>query len=335
MDNEKLIFPENWIGMGVPDSHQAELSETGSYGKFILEPLHKGYGITIGNALRRVLLSSIMGSAIYALQIEGVSHEYDNIKGIKEDILEIILNIKEIYFSPKVEGDIVVELNQEGPKIVTARDISTLGKLDIINPDKIICNLSGKVKLEVVLYLRMNRGFIAAEENNRNGDLPTNTIYLDSYHSPIKKVHYEIQNTRVGQKTDFDKLIFEIWTNGVVKADDAIGYASKILKEYFTAFIAFDEVEIASMVKQQTESQELQTEENPNLNRTIKELELSVRSLNCLRAANVLTIRELVQKTEMDMLKTKNFGKKSLNEIRAMLSNMKLSLGMQFPEEDK
>ncbi len=303
-----------------------------SYGKFIFEPLHKGFGITVGHAMRRVLLSSLRGSSVYGVKIEGVSHEFETIKGIRDDVLQIILNLKGLEMRQHDEEDIILELVAAGPKEVTGADISTFSKVDIMNPDHVICNLDQDATLEMNLFVRMNRGFVSAEENSNN-DLPIGTIFLDSNHSPVKRVQYEVTNTRVGQKTDYERLVFQLWTNGGVRPDDAMGYAAKILKEYFNPFINFDEESIKPIEEEETEGEE-KVYENPHLYRSVNELELSVRSINCLQNAKIETIGDLVQRTEAEMLKTKNFGRKSLQEIKTVLASMGLTLGMKLENFD-
>lgn len=331
MDNNELMFRDNWEKMDIPSNVQVDRSTlTEGYGKFTLDPLYKGFGITIGHAMRRVLLSSLQGSAVYAVKMEGVSHEYETIKGVREDVLQIILNLKELKLKQVVDNEVVFELIQKGPKVVTAADINTFGKVEVMNPDQVICHVDEDAEINMSIYVRMNRGFISAEDNFEE-DMPIGTIFLDSKHSPIEKVHYEVQNTRVGQKTDYDKLLFELWTNGGVLPDEAMAYGAKILKEYFTAFITFDEESIKEEV---VEEEVEQTYENPNLYRSVNELELSVRSINCLQNAKIETIGELVQKTEAEMLKTKNFGRKSLQEIKTILAGMGLTLGMKLDSFD-
>ncbi len=303
-----------------------------AYGKFIFEPLHKGFGITIGHAMRRVLLSSLRGCAVYGVKIEGVSHEFETIKGIREDVLEIILNLKGLELRQFEEEELALELVAAGPKVVTGADISTFGKVEVMNPEHVICTLDQDATLEMNLFVKMNRGFVSAEENS-DSDLPIGTIFLDSNHSPVKRVQYEITNTRVGQQTDYERLVFQLWTNGGVRPDDAMGYAAKILKEYLTPFINFDEDSIKPIEEDEGEGEE-KVYENPHLYRSVNELELSVRSINCLQNAKIETIGDLVQKTEAEMLKTKNFGRKSLQEIKTVLASMGLTLGMKLENFD-
>jgi len=332
LDKNTNILQKNWEGLEIPDNLQVgRESFSEEYGRFILEPLHKGFGVTIGNAIRRVLLSSLRGSAVFGIKIEGVSHEFETVKGIKEDVLQIVLNLKGLELRQFEEGDIALELIAAGPKVVTAGDISTFGKAEVMNPDHVICHLDQDATLEMTLFVRLNRGFISSEENN-DKDLPVGTIFLDSDHSPVKRVQYEITNTRVGQKTDFEKLDIQVWTNGGVRPDDALGYAAKILKEYFNPFINFDEDAIRP-INEVIEIEE-KNYENPHLYRSVNELELSVRSINCLQNAKIDTIGDLVQKTEAEMLKTKNFGRKSLQEIKTVLASMGLTLGMKLDNFD-
>lgn len=327
------LMRKNWEGLEMPENlGVAHDSFSEQYGKFILDPLHKGFGITIGHSLRRILMSSLCGSAVFGTKIEGVSHEFETIKGVREDVTQIILNLKELEVRQHDDEVIALELIAEGPKVVTAADISTLGKVEITNPDHVICHLDEGATIEMTLYVRYGRGFISAEENY-DSDLPIGTIFLDCNYSPIKRVKYDVTNTRVGQKTDFDKLIFELWTNGSVKPEDAMAYSSKILKNHLELFINFDEDAIKP-VEEEVEEEE-KPFENPHLYRSVNELELSVRSINCLQNAKIETIGDLVQKTEAEMLKTKNFGRKSLQEIKTVLASMGLTLGMKLDNFEK
>lgn len=326
---EKNIFQKNWQNLEIPENIQVEKeSFTDRYAKIIYEPLQKGFGVTIGHAIRRVLLSSLRGSAVYAVKIEEVSHEFETIKGIREDVLQIILNLKGIELKQDEDEDTMIELVAAGPKVLTGADISTFGKVEVMNPDYVICHMDQNATLEMSIYVRMNRGFISAEENSDN-NLPVGSIFLDSNHSPIKRVQYEVENTRVRQKIDYEKLIFQLWTNGGIRPDDALAYAAKILKEYFSSFINFDE-EAITPVEEEEDKEEDKFFENPHLYRSVNELELSVRSINCLQNAKIETIGDLVQKTEAEMLKTKNFGRKSLQEIKTVLASMGLTLGMKL-----
>ena len=330
-DANALLFHKNWTGLEIPESVSFDNLSNDNYGKFTLDPLHKGFGVTVGHSLRRVLLSSLVNVAVYAVKIEGVGHEYESISGIREDVLQIVLNIKELAFKAHLDDDICLKLQAKGPKLVTAKDIDTQGLLTIIDENKVICSLEENAEINMSLYLRMNRGFVSAEENFTE-DMSVGTIFLDSNHSPIKKVAYEVQDTKLGKKSDHDKLIFEIWTNGGISPIDAVCFASKILRDYYKAFVNFDEKKV---VIEKPEDTVTEKEENPHLTRSIEELELSVRSAHCLKAIKIKTIQDLVQKTESDMLKTKNFGRKSLKEIKSILSSMGLKLGMELQDIDE
>lgn len=325
-EKEIPLLSKNWMAIQKPTRLQVE-SETfsGSYAKFIIEPLEPGYGVTIGHALRRILLSSIWGSAVFAVSIDGIAHEFTQIPGIVEDCVELILNLKKLKIKQLEEGVNELELVGHGPGVLKAGDISAFEKVEILNPDLPIATLGDDGQISMVLHVRENKGYITSEEN-QGYELPANTIYLDSNHSPLVRVHYEVQNARVGQQTDYDRLVFELWTNGSVTPDDAIAYAAKILKEHLDIFINFDEEAIEPEPEEPEEPPKL----NENLYRSVSELELSVRSINCLQNAKIETIGDLVQKTEAEMLKTKNFGRKSLNEIKAILATMGLSLGIKI-----
>lgn len=325
------VMRRNWEGLEIPDSLQLEReSFNDHYGKFTLEPMQKGFGVTIGHALRRTLLSSLCGSAVFGVKIEGVSHEFETIKGVREDVTQIVLNLKELEIEQFKDEILALELISAGPKVLKAKHISTFGKANIRNPDHVVCTLDQEATIEMTLFVKMGRGFVSSEENY-DADLPIGTIFLDSNHSPVKQVKYEVSNTRVGQKTDFDKLIFQLWTNGGVKPDDALAYAGKIIKVYSTFFINFDE-EAVKPVEEEVEEEK--PFENPHLYRSVNELELSVRSINCLQNAKIETIGDLVQRTEAEMLKTKNFGRKSLQEIKTVLASMGLTLGMKLDNFD-
>jgi len=320
------MYTRNWEALQLPKRIEFDSdSSTPNYGRFVIEPLEKGFGTTIGHALRRVLLSSLQGCAVIAVKIEGVSHEFEGISGVHEDALQICLNLKQLQLNQLIEGTHELELVGEGPATLRGKDVVTGGKVEVLNPDLVIATLDEGATLEMRLHVAMSKGYVTAEENQAH-DLPTDVIYLDSVHTPIKRINYEVQNARVGQKTDYDKLAFEIWTNGAVSPRDALGYAAKIIKEYLTPFINFDE-ETASEEPMHSGSP---SDLNENLYRPVSELELSVRSINCLQSAKIETIGELVQKTEAEMLKTKNFGRKSLNEIKAILNTMGLQLGMKL-----
>jgi len=320
------MYTRHWEALQKPNKVEVDsASNTNSYGKFTIEPLEKGFGITLGHALRRVLLSSMQGSAVVGVRIEGVSHEFEGITGIQEDVVQIILNLKAMQLKQLEDGVHELELVGAGPTQLKAKDIVTGGKVEILNPELVIANLDEGATLEMRMYVTMAGGYVTAEEN-QDLELPSSSIYLDSVHTPIKRINYEVQNARVGQRTDYDKLILEIWTNGALEPSDALAYSAKILKEHMNIFINFDDEEKPVEPRRVESTSGI----NENLYRSVSELELSVRSINCLQNAKIETIGELVQKTEGEMLKTKNFGRKSLNEIKHILTSMGLSLGMKL-----
>jgi len=304
-----------------------EESRSGFYGKFICEPLERGFGITIGNSLRRILLSSLQGAAIVSVKFDGVVHEFSTIPGVIEDVTDILLNLKEVKLRLKDSDEAVLRLSREEEGAVTAGDIEKDDSVVILNPEQHIATLSKKGKLSMDMVVKMGKGYAPAEKE-KGKNHPIGEILLDALYSPIKKVNYVVTNARVGQITDYDKLTLEVWTDGSVLPEDAVAYAAKILKEQMTPFINFDE-EPEPVEKEEEEEGEKM---NENLFRPVSELELSVRSANCLKNAEITLIGELVQKTEAEMLKTKNFGRKSLNEIKAILSEMGLGLGMTLED---
>jgi len=301
---------------------------TDRYGQFAAQPFERGFGTTIGNALRRVLLSSIEGGAITAVKIEGVLHEFSSIPGVVEDATDIILNLKQIPLKMNVEGPKTLHLSVEQPGEVTSRMIQEDADVEILDKDVYIATVSEGGSLQVEMRVKTGRGYVSAEKNF-DEDLPIGYIPVDSVHSPIRKVNYTVEAARLGQMTDYDKLTLDVWTNGAIAAADAVGLAAKLLKDHMNIFINFEEAPEAEEVIHETPI----TVRNENLDRSVEELELSVRSYNCLKNANISTIRELVQKSEQEMLKTKNFGRKSLNEIKEILGAMGLSLGMKFDEK--
>lgn len=320
---------KNWTEITQPKRMKFEretLSE--SYGKFFLEPLEPGFGITIGHSLRRIMLSSIRGTAVFAVQIEGVSHEFGNIPGVFEDVIEILLSIKELQSEQFLDEIVEMELIGEGPCVLTGADIATFEKARILNPETKIATLEENATISMTIYARFNKGYVTSEENQKE-DLPMGTIYLDANHSPIRRVKCEVENAMVKQRTDYDRLVMELWTNGSVRPQDSLAYAAQILKEHTEVFINFDENS-----PEEEEEEDLEPAFNENLWRSVSELELSVRSINCLQNAKIETIGDLVQKTEPQMLKTKNFGRKSLNEIKEILVVMGLSLGMDLEDFD-
>jgi DNA-directed RNA polymerase subunit alpha len=299
---------------------------TDRYGKFVASPLERGFGTTLGNSLRRILLSSLQGAAVTSVKFEGVPHEFSTIHGVVEDITDIVLNIKQIRLK-LLEGDSdVMHLDVSGEREVTAKDLKTSAKIQLLNPDLHLATLGPEGKIKMDLNVRLGKGYVPADMNKRPDD-PIGTIPVDSVFVPITRCNYTVTNARVGQRTDYDRLTMEIWTDGSVKPDDALAYAAKILKEQLQIFINFEEIPEPVHVE---EHKEEKARLNENLYRRVDELELSVRSANCLQNANIKYIGELCQKTEAEMLKTKNFGRKSLNEIKSILSEMGLELGMKL-----
>jgi DNA-directed RNA polymerase subunit alpha len=318
------LVARNWRDLIRPKSVPVdEDSLTDYYGKFVAEPLERGFGLTLGNSLRRVLLSSLQGAAISAVKIDGALHEFTTVEGVVEDVTEIVLNLKEVVVRSHSTKSITVRIDKEGPCDVTARDIQTTDQVEILNPEHKICTVAKGGRFAAELTINVGRGYVPAERNKQPGQA-IGTIAIDALFSPIRKVNYTVTNARVGQMTDFDKLTLEVWTNGTVKPQDSVAFAAKILKEQLNVFINFEEEE--EPIETEAEEEPL----NENLFRSVEELELSVRSANCLQNANIHLIGELVQKTEAEMLKTKNFGRKSLKEIKEILADMGLSLGLKI-----
>ncbi|HAR35066.1 MAG TPA: DNA-directed RNA polymerase subunit alpha [Desulfobacter sp.] len=333
MSSENLAYV-NWREMIKPE--KLDVTTTSTYGKFVCEPLERGYGITIGNSLRRIILSSIYGAAIVSVKFDDALHEYSVISDIREDVSEIILNLKELKLKVDDPEEKILTLNVTGEAEVTGADIvSPDGRVKILNPEQHIATVNKNGKLNIVMVVKTGKGY-ALSSANKDDDAPIGTIPIDSAFSPIKRVKYVVGTSRIGQKTDYDKLTFEVWTDGSVTPDDAVAYGAKILKEQMNPFINFDE-------ELEPDESEYKTDDgekgfNENIYRSVDELELSVRSSNCLKNARIHTIYQLVQKTDSEMLKTKNFGRKSLNEIKEVLNSMELSLGMDLegiePPED-
>jgi len=318
-----------WKGFQRPKRLACNLDTlTDKYGQFYAQPFERGFGTTIGNALRRVLLSSIEGAAITAVRIEGVLHEFSSIPGVVEDATDIILNLKQIPLKMNVDGPKTLYLHADQPGEVTSRMIQEDPDVEILDKDVFLATISEGGSLHIEMRVKTGRGYVSAEKNF-DEDLPIGYIPVDSVHSPIRKVNYAVEAARLGQVTDYDKLSLDVWTNGAITPQDAIGLAAKLLKDHMNIFINFEELPEAEEVPQERAV----TVRNENLDRSVEELELSVRSYNCLKNANITTIRELVQKTEQEMLKTKNFGRKSLSEIKEILTAMGLSLGMKFDEK--
>jgi DNA-directed RNA polymerase subunit alpha len=297
---------------------------TDRYGMFTAQPFQRGFGTTIGNSLRRILLSSIEGAAITAVRIEGVEHEFSPIPGVVEDATDIILNLKQVPFKIMGEGIKSVRLSINQPGEVRSGQIETDADVEVLDRDVHIATVSEGGRLNVEMRLKKGRGYVSADKNF-DEDLALGYIPIDSVHSPVRKVNFQVEAARLGQMTDYDKLTLEVWTNGAVSPQDAIGYAAKLLKDHMSIFINFEEVPEPSEEVAERGLDKM----SEVLNRSVEELELSVRSYNCLKNANIQTIGELVQKTEAEMLRTKNFGRKSLNEIKEILANMGLSLGMR------
>jgi DNA-directed RNA polymerase subunit alpha len=320
------VITRNWRDLIRPRGITIEQETlTEFYGKFTCEPLERGYGITLGNSLRRVLLGSLQGAATTAIRLENALHEFTTVGDVVEDVTDIILNLKEVVLKAHSAKTFTVRIDKEGPGPVYAKDIALVDGLQVLNPDHLIATLDKKGPLAMELTVNVGRGYVPADRN-KTATMSIGTIPIDALYSPIRKVNYTVTNARVGQQTDFDKLTLEVWTNGSVKPQDAVAYAAKILKEQLTIFINFEETEETSYHVSGSEEEPL----NENLFRSVDELELSVRSANCLQNANITLIGELVQRTEQDMLKTKNFGRKSLKEIKEILQNMGLSLGMKI-----
>jgi DNA-directed RNA polymerase subunit alpha len=325
----------NWQQMITPE--KVQVTSDGTYGKFVCEPLERGFGITIGNSLRRIILSSLYGAAITSVKFDSVMHEFSVIPGVFEDVSEIILNLKSVRFKTKNASPRMIHISKDTEGPVTAADIvSDDGGCEVLNPDQHIATLSSEGQLNMEMTVKVGKGY-ALSEQNKDEEAPVGTIPIDAVFSPIKRVNYVVTNARVGQRTDYDKLTMDIWTDGSIKPEDAVAYAAKIIKEQMTIFITFDEAVEPSHEKHVSDGDD--SDFNENLYRSVEELELSVRSANCLKNADIHKIFQLVSKTEAEMLKTKNFGRKSLNEIKEVLSEMGLSLGMKLegfapPEEE-
>jgi DNA-directed RNA polymerase subunit alpha len=317
---------KSWKDLIRPKRLEAEKETlTPFYGKFIAEPFERGFGITIGNSLRLILLSSLQGAAITSVKIDGVLHEFSTVPGVKEDATEMILNLKEVRLKLHTEGSKTIRVKAEGPRDLRAGDIITSDAVEILNPDHHLATLTRDAKLSMEMVVKTGRGYVPAERNKEENQ-PIGTLPIDAIFSPIRKVNYTVTNARVGQITDYDKLTLEVWTDGSLNPEEAMAYAAKILKDQLSIFITFEEEEETEGAKDQEETEGL----NENLFRSVDELELSVRSANCLKHANIKLIGDLVQKTEAEILATKNFGRKSLNEIKEILAEMGLSLGMKL-----
>jgi DNA-directed RNA polymerase subunit alpha len=317
---------KNWRDLIKPREVRIEPNtRTESYARFLAEPLERGFGQTIGNSLRRVLLSSLQGAAVTAVKVEGALHEFQTLDDVREDVSDIILNLKDLQLRSTTIEEQILTLDVEGPATVVAADIATSGYVELLNPDALIATVSDGGRLQLEMRVNVGKGYVAAEQN-QNEEWPVGWIPIDSLFSPVKKVNFNVTSSRVGSHTDYDRLSLEVWSDGSVIPEDAVAYAAKIMKEQMAVFINFNEAAEPVPVLARPEAEEF----NENLLRTVEELELSVRSANCLQNANIRYIGELVQRTEAEMLKTKNFGRKSLKEIKEILAEMGLSLGMKL-----
>ena len=319
------IFDKNWKSLTKPTKLEIDSNEDKSIAKVIAQPLEKGFGQTIGNSLRRILLSSIQGAAVTAVQIDGVLHEFSQIKGVREDGTDIVLNVKNLAIKLNSDTPKKLILDAQGPKEVKAKDIALVSDIKILNPEQTICNLDEKTKFHMELMVNNGRGYVLAQKN-KSEDTPLGMIAIDSLFSPVKKVSFKVESTRAGSALDYDKLVMEVETNGTVAAEDAVAFAARIFQDQLSMFVNFEDPKEVPKPTTSTEP-----EFNKNLLKRVEELELSVRSMNCLKNDNIIYIGDLVQKTEPEMLRTPNFGRKSLNEIKEVLSSMSLYLGMEIP----
>jgi DNA-directed RNA polymerase subunit alpha len=318
------MITKNWSELIKPNKLEV-VSSSAIKSVIVAEPLERGYGLTLGNALRRVLLSSLQGAAVTAVQIDGVLHEFSSISGVREDVTDIVLNIKEISIKMEGDGPKRMVIRKEGPGTVTAGDIQTVGDVQILNPNHVICTLDEGAEIRMELTVNTGKGYVAADRN-RSEDAPIGLIPVDSLYSPVRKVSYKIDNTREGQVLDYDKLTLTVETDGSVTPEDAVAYAARIVQDQLSIFVNFDEPQ-----KEAEEEAVTELAFNPALLKKVDELELSVRSANCLKNDNIVYIGDLIQKTEAEMLRTPNFGRKSLNEIKEVLASMGLHLGMEVP----
>ncbi|MDZ4060301.1 MAG: DNA-directed RNA polymerase subunit alpha [Brevundimonas sp.] len=321
------MIERNWQELIRPEKPQIEASsDPQRKSRLVAEPLERGFGVTLGNALRRVLLSSLQGAAVTAIQIDGVVHEFSSLEGVREDVVDIVLNIKQLALRMHAEGPKRMTLRATGPGAVTAGQIDVPSDIEVLNPDHVICTLDEGASVRMELTVQNGKGYVASELN-RPEDAPIGLIAVDALYSPVKRVAYRVEPTRQGQSLDYDKLILEVETNGAVSPVDAVAYASRILQDQLQIFITFDEPK--KVVEAADGKPDLPF--NPALLKKVDELELSVRSANCLKNDNIVYIGDLIQKTEGEMLRTPNFGRKSLNEIKEVLATMGLSLGMDVP----
>ena len=319
------IFDKNWKTLIKPSKLEVSSNEDKSFAQVVAQPLEKGFGQTIGNSLRRILLSSIQGSAVTAIQIDGVLHEFSSIKGVREDVTDIVLNVKNLAIKSESNEPKKLVLDANGPKEIKAKDIALVSDVQILNPEQTICNLDEKTKFHMELIVNNGKGYVMATEN-KSEDTPLGLIAIDSLFSPVKKVSFKVDTTREGDALDYDKLMMQVETNGTVAAEDAVAFAARIFQDQLSMFVNFEDPKEIPKQKVLKEP-----EFNKNLLKKVEELELSVRSMNCLKNDNIIYIGDLVQKTESEMLRTPNFGRKSLNEIKEVLSSMSLYLGMEIP----
>jgi DNA-directed RNA polymerase subunit alpha len=321
------VIQKNWQELIKPEKLQVGAGDDPKrVATMVAEPLERGFGVTLGNALRRVLLSSLQGAAVTSVQIDGVLHEFSSIAGVREDVTDIVLNIKEIAIRMQGDGPKRMVVRKQGPGVVTAGDISTVGDVAILNPDHVLCTLDEGAEIRMEFMVSTGKGYVPADRN-RPDDAPIGLIPVDSLYSPVKKVSYRVENTREGQILDYDKLTMQVETNGSVGPEDAVAYAARILQDQLAVFVNFEEPR--KEVAEQKQAAELPF--NPALLKKVDELELSVRSANCLKNDNIVYIGDLIQKSEAEMLRTPNFGRKSLNEIKEVLAQMGLHLGMDIP----
>ncbi len=324
MENTEINL-KNWKSLIKPAKLDVNLSDDKSYAKIIAEPLEKGYGLTLGNSLRRILLSSIRGTAVTAIQIDGVLHEFTSIKGVREDVTDIVLNVKSLALKSNSEGTKKLILDAKGPGVIKASNITPVNEIEILNPDLIICNLDENTSFHMEMTVGNGKGYVSADLNKPE-EPPLGLIPIDSLFSPVKKVSYSVSTAREGKALDYDKLTMEVETNGSISAEDALAYSARIFQDQLAMFVNFDEPQEVTVSETPKEP-----EFNRNLLRKVDELELSVRSMNCLKNDNIIYIGDLVQKSEGEMLRTPNFGRKSLNEIKEILNGMSLYLGMEIP----
>jgi DNA-directed RNA polymerase subunit alpha len=320
------VLQKNWTDLIKPSKLDIQHgTDPQRFAKVVAEPLERGFGLTLGNALRRILLSSLQGAAVTAIQVDGVLHEFSSIPGVREDVTDVVLNIKALGLRMHGDGPKRMRLRADGPGEVTASQIETGADIEVMNPDLHICTLDDGARIDMELTVDMGKGYVAGSQN-RPEDAPIGLIPVDSLYSPVRRVAYKVENTRVGQVTDYDKLTMEVETNGAVTPEDAVALAARILQDQLQLFINFEEPQTREAAEEKSE-----IPFNRNLLRKVDELELSVRSANCLKNDNIVYIGDLIQKTEAEMLRTPNFGRKSLNEIKEVLASMGLHLGMEVP----